>query len=1138
MRRRNGEVRVRRELLALPTFLPAPPDRNPMFLERRVYQGSRGTVYPLPFTDRIAARATPRRWQAVWIENDFVEVLLLPELGGRIHAIRDKSNGYDLIYRQHVIKPALVGLAGPWVSGGIEFNWPQHHRPATFLPADVAVERHPDGSATVWCGDHDPLLRMKGMHGVHLERDRAVVELRVRVFNRTPFVQTFLWWANVATRAHEAYQSFFPPDVRFVADHARRSTCTYPLATGSYYGVDYGARRRGGVARDEVPTRFVPRHCGGPARPGTPDYAPNDLSFYANIPTPCSYMAVGSSGDFVGGYDHAAEAGIVHVADHQIAPGKKQWTWGNHAFGHAWDRNLTEPDADGVCWPYVEIMAGVFTDNQPDFSFLHPGETRSFSQHWYPIRRVGPVDHATVEGAIRLRARRAGRNTKVELGVAVTRVHERARVELRARGRVARRLVRDLAPALPLVIELALAGSFRAEELAVAVAQSDGTPLLSYAPAPPARGDAVHPATEPPAPAQTKSSDELFVTALHLEQYRHATRSPADYWREAIRRDPRDARANHALGVWHLRRGEFAAAERRFKIALARLTERNANPYDGEPLYHLGLCLRLQGRDDEAYDAFAKATWNHAWQAAAFHALGEIDARRGDFSRARERLEAALRRDPDHSQASNLLALVLRRGGDEGGARRLLEAARARDPLDWWTRHLLGEPIECDLQVKLDLAHDHARAGFDTEAIDLLAHARARPRDLPDQSLGARPLVEYTLGWLHERRGDRRRAAIHYARAEKLPPDWCFPSRLEELAILQAAIAARPRDARAHYYLGNWLFDRRRHGEAIAAWERAAGLDPEFPTVWRNLGIARFNVRRDPRGARAAYERACRADPGDARLLFERDQLSKRLAVAPRRRLRELERHLPLVERRDDLTVEFAALLNQAGRPERALAQIESRRFQPWEGGEGGPLAQHVRAHLALGRRALAAGDAGAARGHFEAALAPGENLGEARHLLASPADVHYWLGVALDRLGDSKGSREHWRRAATFRGNFQEMAFQPWSELTWFSALAWRKLGRPARARRLLSRLLDYALKLRRSPACIDYFATSLPTMLLFEDDLEERQRTKSLFLEAQARIGLGEVARGRRLLARVLRREPDHPLALELAQESGRRP
>src|SRR5271168_571412 len=259
----SAGVAVRVEELMIPTYMPAAPDKNPMFLEKRVYQGSSGKVYPLPFTDRIAEKPIDRKWKAVWIENEFIRAMVLPEIGGRIHVLQDKTNGYDVIYNQTVIKPALVGLAGPWISGGIEFNWPQHHRPATFLPVDFEIEEHSDGSKTIWCSDHDPMCRMKGMHGVCLHPGRAYLELKVRAYNRTPFVQTFLWWANVATRVHEKYRSFFAPDVSFVADHARRSTSEYPLARDFYYGVNYGERGRSGVPKDEAPSQFIPPHCLG-----------------------------------------------------------------------------------------------------------------------------------------------------------------------------------------------------------------------------------------------------------------------------------------------------------------------------------------------------------------------------------------------------------------------------------------------------------------------------------------------------------------------------------------------------------------------------------------------------------------------------------------------------------------------------------------------------------------------------------------------------------------------------------------------------------------------------------------------------------------------------------------------------------
>src|SRR5580698_11193576 len=179
----HRNVRIWEESVVIPTYPTPLADKNPMFLDKRVYQGSSGKVYPNPFTDHVSDQKVDKAYQAVFLENQFLLVMILPELGGRIHIGQDKTNGYDFIYRQNVIKPALVGLAGPWISGGIEFNWPQHHRPSTFMPADVRIERHADGAQTVWLGEHEPMNRMKGMHGVCLHPGKAYVEVKARVYN-------------------------------------------------------------------------------------------------------------------------------------------------------------------------------------------------------------------------------------------------------------------------------------------------------------------------------------------------------------------------------------------------------------------------------------------------------------------------------------------------------------------------------------------------------------------------------------------------------------------------------------------------------------------------------------------------------------------------------------------------------------------------------------------------------------------------------------------------------------------------------------------------------------------------------------------------------------------------------------------
>jgi len=351
--------------------------------------------------------------------------------------------------------------------------------------------------------------------------------------------------------------------------------------------------------------------------------------------------------------------------------------------------------------------------------------------------------------------------------------------------------------------------------------------------------------------------------------------------------------------------------------------------------------------------------------------------------------------------------------------------------------------------------------------------------------------------------------------------------------FLQAALVANPKDARAAYYLGNLFYNRRRNREAISQWEQSARFLPAFSIVWRNLGIAYFNILGDAERARAAFDRAFLAGPADARVLYERDQLWKRIGVAPLQRLAELEKFPELTSLRDDLSVELAALYNQTRQHEKALSLIQSRRFQPWEGGEGLALGQHVRTHLALGRRALAIGDFAEAKRLFQAASDCPENLGEARHLFANQSDIFYWFGVASNASQDSHSARQWWERAAGQKSDFQEMSVRSFSELTYYTALALARLGRSQHAEALLRSMLEYAEGLMRQEAKIDYFAASLPAMLLFEDDLQKRNCASGMLLEAQAWLGLGDAERAHQLLKRLLDLNPSHALGADLLQQ-----
>src|SRR5947209_18363196 len=439
----ESQVRVWEEPVEIPAYGVGEPDKNPLFLEKRVYQGSSGKVYPYPVVDKIRDEKRPQAYRIVFLENEYLHIEILPQLGGRIYRALDKTNGYDFVYYNRVIKPALVGLAGPWISGGIEFNWPQHHRPNTFGPVEYSTRHNANGSKTVWVSEIDRMYGTKMTAGFTLYPGKAYLELLVQLYNRTPLPQTFLWWANPALSVNDHTQSVFPPDVHAVFDHGKRDVSRFPIATGTYYKVDYSA----GV----------------------------DISWYKNIPVPTSYMVYHSDYDFIGGYDHALQAGILHVANHHISPGKKQWTWGSGEFGKAWDRNLTDEDG-----PYIELMTGVYTDNQPDFSWLQPYEEKSFKQYFMPYKNIGIVKNASIDATVNLDVDVA--KHMATLQVYTTAIFADAVIELKGKRQVYVNEIATLSPIKTFASVVPLDTEDQAHDLTATVKDASGTILVTYRP--------------------------------------------------------------------------------------------------------------------------------------------------------------------------------------------------------------------------------------------------------------------------------------------------------------------------------------------------------------------------------------------------------------------------------------------------------------------------------------------------------------------------------------------------------------------------------------------------------------------------------------------------------------------------------
>lgn len=1081
-----SEVKIWEEEVVIPTYEAGEADKNPMFLEKRVYQGSSGKVYPYPTIEKISHEKKDKVYKAVYLENQYIKVMILPELGGRIQRAYDKTNDYDFVYYNHVIKPALVGLTGPWISGGIEFNWPQHHRPTTFMPVDYLIQENADGSKTLLVNDVDQMYGTKGIAGFTLYPDKAYIEIRGQLYNRTAMPQTFLWWANPAVAVNDHTQSIFPPDVHSVMDHGKRDVSRFPIAKGVYYKHDYSE----GV----------------------------DISRYKNIPVPTSYMAEKSEYDFVGGYDYQKEAGILHVADHHVSPGKKQWTWGCGEFGKAWDRNLTDEDG-----PYIELMTGVYTDNQPDFTWLKPFEEKVFKQYFMPYKKVGPVKNASIHAVMNAEFDEDG----IHVTVYGTGRYENAEVTVQRNGEI---LYREEALISPVDIyeKTIPVQADKKEEIKVSV-HADGKLLVEYQPKEEGIPELAKPAQPAKDPEEIMTNEELFLTGQHIEQYRHATYLPDPYYLEGLKRDSGDIRINNAYGLLLFRRGCFEEAENYFRKALERLTWKNPNPYDSEAYYNLGLALFFQDRKEEAFDAFYKATWSNEQQEMSFYYLAAIETGRGNYAEALEFIEKGLVKNAHNIKARGLKAVILRKLGRAEEAKAQIAENLKVDAFDYLSRFELAAltPDHAGILEEmnglmrnfqenyLQIARDYAEAGCYAEAAAML-----------DQCTKAYPMLAYYKAYYLKKLGQNEEAEKECIKAEEASPMYCFPNKLEDIPVLENAMKIHEEGAKAYYYLGNLYYDKLQFEKAASLWEKSVELDDSYPTAHRNLALAYYNKKGDAEGARRELEKAFALDETDARVFLELDQLYKKLGVPFEERLANYEKHPDLPGQRDDVMIEYVTLYNLLGQHEKAYELIMSHEFRPWEGAEGKITTQYKTALLEMAKEKISAKAYEEAENLLEKALVYPENLGEGRLEGTKDNHLYYYLGTVKKALGQEEEAEKCFHLAELGENEPAGVMYyndQP-ADMILCKGLAKLELGKKREAYACFNKLMDYGEQHLHDKMRIDYFAVSLPDFLIFDDDLDKKNRAHCYYLMGLAHLGFGEKAEAAAQFKKALEYDYNH--------------
>jgi tetratricopeptide (TPR) repeat protein len=414
---------------------------------------------------------------------------------------------------------------------------------------------------------------------------------------------------------------------------------------------------------------------------------------------------------------------------------------------------------------------------------------------------------------------------------------------------------------------------------------------------------------------------------------------------------------------------------------------------------------------------------------------------------------------------------------------------------------------------------DYAQAGYFDEAIALLEIHTEGKKEMY-------PMAAYFLGWYHERKNDLTSAKKYYQLAQQMPMDFCFPNRLEEVVVLEAAMALDPKDAKAPYYLGNFWYASRQYSNARDCWENSLKLQGDNAICLRNLALLYFNKADQKELARKHLEQAFVLDSQNARLLMELDQLYKKINVPIDVRLELLEKHINLSLSRDDLYLERIALYNFKGNFEKALELISKRQFHPWEGGEGKVPFQYIIIQVELAKQKLRSGKLKEAVAHLEAAQAYPRNLGEGKLFGAQENDIFYWLGCVHQKLGETSKAKENWKKASLGLSDPSPAMFyndqQP--DKIFYQGLALSKLGRQEEAEHRFKNLITYGKEHLKDEVKLDYFAISLPDLLIWEEDLKVRNRIHCHYLIGLGMLGLGNIQDAISAFNKVLEKDLYH--------------
>ena len=1101
-----GEVKFAETTTVLPTYSPGGYDKTPLFYTGRVYQGAQGRVYPYPMQDVLFDGKVDETYKYLTLENDWLQMGLLPEHGGHLLNFTDKATGFETFYRQHVIKPALIGMLGAWISGGVEWNFPHHHRATTAMPIDWRMtERDPKepndfapaaGTKTIWIGETELRRRLKWTIGLSMMPDRAVLMAENVFMNRGPFIESMIYWANVSVHCGDDYQILFPPSCHLGFDHHKNYWTSFPI----------------GPRKEEVELLPSQRSKYADDISGT-----MDLSWWKNFTIESrSIFAMDPDNAWLAGYDHKKQMGTAHVSNRHITVGKKFFLWGNFPEAHVWDTVLTDHDG-----PYLELMVGCWSDNQPDYSWIAPYETRKVKQFWFPVKGIGGVKNVTVDGAVNV-----DRRGKEELlvGFYSTRVLKDCTVTL-YRGQTAVFAEKGVAldPNTPWCKPVKVAADAADQEFTAAIADADGKVFLSYTPVGPDPHDPLPPKVEnPKEPKEYASAELAYEVGLRLAQFQNGLIDPMPYYKRALEIDPDYTKANLAIGVRFAKNGWYAVAKPYLERAVKRATQNHTRALDAAPEYYLALVERGLGNQKRAEDLLWRCTWRATHKKEAFFEIVRLYCLQGRLREAHDILEFQLMPlAMDEAKMHTLHAYLHRKLKDcpdaiaphranwQKLAAKWLQTALRCDPLEYWGQceeaFLEGGDGAAALakaeknrglkaQQLMEAVCDYWGIGAWDEVIALCDVALAKAAvEKPYATEGALPIKDTIaacdsyknamFGYFKAfalSKVEKSMVENALTAAGEMPTDYCFPSRLEELAVLNWAADGQTFNsasalANTHYYLGEILWNLDQKDAGLASWKVAVHLNPKHALALRCIGFALshpgtyFTNTGVPSGiaSREAYDyylKSLEAEP-HFRTLDEAGKLAEKLNLPAEERLALMEKYRSTVDKYDPCILRLAYTYNAVGQYDKAHEILTTRRFHVWEGAEG-LLAPFVASCVGLGRQAMDKGDYKTALAYFVESTTYPANLQAGR-----PGDAgaepksRYFMAQCKKALGDAAGYKAE-----------LENSLKGWihaGEMDYWRVKALRELGRDAECAPLIAELKQAIKELETpQPTVINAYA------------------------------------------------------------------